>query len=183
MVQYITSLHHRYCCLPYATFHNTCVVVMWSQSCISLGWTVSACTICIFNTSYQKLPFGSGDDQDKLVLQVYVYYKSTSQVNEYSLKERFEMKYSWCRQTYTRYHTWCVCSSYCCLSVTTCVPVTTVKYITTSPLLLSTSCNISWLPASWLHDHIVCISLGWIVSACIMCAANLRVLVERAVWD
>ena len=26
------------------------------------------------------------------------------QVNEYSLKERFEMKYSWCRQTYTRYH-------------------------------------------------------------------------------
>ena len=26
------------------------------------------------------------------------------QVNEYSLKERFEIKYSWCRQTYTRYH-------------------------------------------------------------------------------
>ena len=26
------SLHHRYCCLPYTTFHNTCVVVMWSQS-------------------------------------------------------------------------------------------------------------------------------------------------------
>ena len=65
---------------------------------------------------------------------------------------------------------WCWCFARCwcvliiLLSGTTCVPVI-VQYVTTSLLLLSTSYNVSQLPLSWLCDHRVCISLGWIVYA------------------
>ena len=55
-------------------FITACVVVMWSQSLYPSRMNSQ----CVH----------------------YVCCKSTST----RLKERFEMKYSWCRQTYTRYH-------------------------------------------------------------------------------
>ena len=39
------------------------------------------------------------------------------QVDEYSLKERFEIKYSWCRQTGIRYHIYLMCVLIILLSI------------------------------------------------------------------
>ena len=70
-------------------------------------------------------------------------------VDEYSLKEWFDMKYlhqvSYLRDAYGVVFLQDVVgvrSSYCCPSGTACMPVI-VQYITTSLLLMSTSYNVS----------------------------------------
>ena len=80
---------------------------------------------------------------------------------------------------------WCGCSSYCCLSGTTCVPVSPVyHYITATAVYLIQRFITACVVVIWSHSlYLSRMNSHWILSACTMCAASRRVLVERAVWD
>ena len=80
------------------------------------------------------------------------------EVVEYSLKERFDMKYLHQVSYLHLQDVIGVCLSYCCLSGTTCIPVI-VQYITTSLLLLSTAYCIIAVCVVVMY-HRACISQG-----------------------
>ena len=125
------------------------------------------------------------------------------EVVEYSLKERFNVKYlhhvsylrlqdvigarlSYCClsgttpgiiSAFARYN-WCVYHTInlICLSGTTCVLVV-VQYTAVYPVQ-----RVYLSSVSRLCDHRACICQGWVVIADAGCAGNRRILVWRLVW-